>query len=582
MFIKKFAISALCLFPTLLCKLVEQKWTLTEAKLAPDNYVVDGVLINGGFPGPQITAEVGDTIQVLITNQLHKNVTIHWHGITQRRSVKADGVPMVTQDPIQPGQQYTYKFNVNDQSGTYWYHAHTDMDAEHIYGALIIKDKKEIWDDIVKFNPAYKYDEELTIMLSERWHKTTEELMYGLNNAPFRFSNQSQSILTNGRTYGKWDNNLNGGTAEDLKRFNNGFSVTNIKANKTYRIRLIAANGYSLFSFNIENHNLTVIEAEGTLVDPVNVDRVELSSGQRYSVLLRADQKVDNYYMYTQVSDELRPEARKPVAKNGVSILHYDGAKSTASLIRADKQVPGLKYEYSHWIESKLFTSQWYNKGLSTHYYPVPKKADKELNLIVTLRKPNDLARWFVNDVENQQRNTVLVDDMESGKYKLTKGIYEINEGDNVQIIVQHTMPPGLPCEAHPWHLHGHSFYVVAHGNGFYDPKVDGPKIDDYLATTKNTPVLRDTYTHFITDIPEIGQPLNQTNSRMAPIDNHIDMFSNLKHMDDNSLNPDDLPCGWYAIRFKANNPGSWFMHCHMSPHIIMGKVAIINYVPKK
>ncbi|KAI9297106.1 hypothetical protein K502DRAFT_357709 [Neoconidiobolus thromboides FSU 785] len=575
-----------CLAHLTLSKKISQSWTLTEANFAPDNFLTEGILINGGFPGPQIDAVAGDSIEIKVNNKLHKNVTIHWHGITQKGSCKSDGVPMVTQDAIRPGQQYTYKFNVYDQSGTYFYHAHTDMDSEHVYGPLIIKDKKEIWKDIVKFNEKYRYDEEITILLSERWHKSTEELIHGLTTAPFRFSNQSQSILTNGKTYQKWNTNENkqDDLEEDKKSrtFNHGFSVNNVNKNKIYRLRLIGANGYSVFTFNIENHNLTIIEADGTLVDPIDVDRVELSSGQRYSVLLKTNQKVDNYYMYTQVSDEHRPEARVPVAKNGVAILHYNGAKSTSSLIRKEKQVPGLQYEYSHWVESKLFTSQWYNKGLSKHYYPVPKKVNKEINLIVTLRKPGGLSRWFINDIEAKPRSSVLVNDMESGNYKPSQGIYEINEGDDVQIIVQHTMPTGKHCEVHPWHLHGHSFYVVGHGDGFYDPKVDGPKIDNYLATTKNMPVLRDTYTQFITDIPEIGQTLNQTNSRLGTINDSIDMFSGLESLGEKPLNPDDLPCGWYAIRFKADNPGSWFMHCHMAAHIIMGKVAIINYVPKK
>ncbi|KAI9295400.1 hypothetical protein K502DRAFT_324364 [Neoconidiobolus thromboides FSU 785] len=258
-------------------KTVKQEWTLKDGDIAPDNFLFKGILINDKFPGPQINAVTSDAIEIKVNNNLHKNVTIHWHGITQKGSIKADGVPYVTQEPIMPGKSYTYKFKVYDQSGTYFYHAHTDMDSEHIYGSLIIEDKKEVWDDIVKFNKDYKYDEDVVLLLSERWHKSTEELIDGMNNPPFRFPNQSQSILTNGRTYQKW------GDKDDAesKTFNNGFSVTNVKPDKVYRLRLIAANGFSLFTFNIEGHEMTIIEADGTLVDPVKVDRVELSSGQR-------------------------------------------------------------------------------------------------------------------------------------------------------------------------------------------------------------------------------------------------------------------------------------------------------------
>ena len=72
------------------------------------------------MPGPLIQARVGDTLRVIFDNDLDEETTIHWHGL--RIDDAMDGVPAV-QDPVQPGEQFTYEFVVPD-SGTFWYHPH--------------------------------------------------------------------------------------------------------------------------------------------------------------------------------------------------------------------------------------------------------------------------------------------------------------------------------------------------------------------------------------------------------------------------------------------------------------------------
>ncbi|KAI9291627.1 hypothetical protein K502DRAFT_276841, partial [Neoconidiobolus thromboides FSU 785] len=509
-------------------------WEIKEGRIAPDNYALDGILINGQFPGPTINATAGDTIIVKVRNRLHKDFSIHWHGITQSGSVKSDGVPYVTSPPIKSNEDYTYNFKVNDQSGTWWYHAHTGLDAEHAYGALIVQDKKNIWDDVVKFDPRYRYDEERLVMLSELWHKSSDELLKGLLGLPFKFVGPSDSILTNGMTYNVWNA---AGANNSTVPFNNGYNVINVKPNKRYRLRLIAANGLSFLTFRIPGHRFTLIEADGTIIEPVEVDRVEMSAGQRYSVIMETNQQVDNYYAYTQVN------GGSTTPNNGAAILHYEGAESADALRRIPATLPTPTGPFNRWVEAQLFTSKWYNKGLSSHYYPVPKKATKEIVLNVipsTTLEGNSI--YTINDVITKPRNATVWDDVIAGRHKPTPGIYEITEGDDVQIVLQHFMPAGRACATHPWHLHGHSFFVVGHGSDVYNPEVDGKIIDDRISSSDKIPVYP-----------------NVRNSRMLQT---------------------DIPCGWYAIRFKADNPGSWFMHCHITAHLTMGKQVIINESP--
>ena len=78
---------------------------------------------DGAVPGPEIRIRQGDRLRVLVTNKLGEATTIHWHGI--RLANAMDGVPGLTQPPIQHGESFAYDFTPPD-AGTFWYHPHAD------------------------------------------------------------------------------------------------------------------------------------------------------------------------------------------------------------------------------------------------------------------------------------------------------------------------------------------------------------------------------------------------------------------------------------------------------------------------
>ncbi|GAA4079934.1 multicopper oxidase family protein [Nonomuraea soli] len=95
---------------------------------------VDGYTLNGRSPGPQITAEVGQLVQVTLVNaSVPDGITLHWHGIDVPAAM--DGVAGVTQDAVAPGASFTYRF-VADRAGTFWYHSH-QMSHEQVIGGLL-------------------------------------------------------------------------------------------------------------------------------------------------------------------------------------------------------------------------------------------------------------------------------------------------------------------------------------------------------------------------------------------------------------------------------------------------------------
>ncbi len=109
--------------------------------------ILDGVTVtaytyNGTVPGPMIRVTEGDQVRIIIKNELPDPTTIHWHGVEVPNAM--DGVPGVTQDPIQPGETFTYEF-IAKPAGTFMYHSHFEGDVQvgaGLYAPFIIDPKE--------------------------------------------------------------------------------------------------------------------------------------------------------------------------------------------------------------------------------------------------------------------------------------------------------------------------------------------------------------------------------------------------------------------------------------------------------
>ena len=93
---------------------------------------------NGQYPGPLIRVPQGAEIVVLFTNRIDLPTAVHWHGV--RLENEFDGVPGVTQDPIEPGESFMYRVYFRD-AGLYWYHPHHREDIQQdlgLYGNMLV------------------------------------------------------------------------------------------------------------------------------------------------------------------------------------------------------------------------------------------------------------------------------------------------------------------------------------------------------------------------------------------------------------------------------------------------------------
>ncbi|GKA12508.1 laccase 7 [Tanacetum coccineum] len=210
--------------------------------------------VNGSLPGPTIRAKEGDTVIVHVFNRSPYNLTIHWHGVFQRLTPWADGPEFITQCPIRPGGNYTYRFNLTGQEGTLWWHSHVQWLRATVYGALVIRPR-----DGQKY-PFVKPYREDTILLGEWWNANVIDVE---NNA---LASGAAPVDADAYTFNGWPGDL----------FNTCVSTNtyrlNVEPGRTYLLRIINAALNTQFFFKIANHSMTVVGADAAYTNPFQTD----------------------------------------------------------------------------------------------------------------------------------------------------------------------------------------------------------------------------------------------------------------------------------------------------------------------
>ncbi|GKV01687.1 hypothetical protein SLEP1_g14227 [Rubroshorea leprosula] len=225
-----------------------------------------------------------------------------------------DGTVGLTQCPILPGSTFKYEF-VLDRAGTYLYHSHYGMQrVAGLYGSILVS----LPDG--KLEP-FTYDYDQSIHLNDWYNKSTYEQAVGLSSIPFGWVGEPQSLLVNGK--GRFNCSQFTAPSVDVGICNttnpecSPYSLTLVPG-KTYRLRISSLTALSSLSFQIEGHNMTVVEADGSYVEPFVVQNLFIYSGETYSVLVKADQDPSrNYWITANVV------ARSPATPPILAILNY-------------------------------------------------------------------------------------------------------------------------------------------------------------------------------------------------------------------------------------------------------------------
>ncbi|KAK4628929.1 Laccase-3 [Fulvia fulva] len=469
---------------------VSYDFTITNTTLAPDGFERQGFAINGQYPGPTIYANWGDMISVTVHNEMQNNGTsIHWHGLRLYHSNGQDGVPGVTECPIAPGRSKTYTFQAT-QYGTSWYHSHfSSQYGDGVLGPIVI------------YGPATAdYDEDLGPLPITDWYYP------GIYVVSSRAMHQNALAPTA-------DNGLINGTM--VSTSGGAYAQTILKAGKKHRLRLINTAVDNHFQFSLDSHSMLVIAADFVPVVPYNASWVFIGIGQRYDVIITADQEPASYWFRAESQDTAGCGSN---FQNGniLSIFSYEGFESSTP------ESTATAYTQRCTDETEI-TSYW------NSYIPrgeiVSPSSFAQLDTAINQSTQSDDSInlfWQVNGsplkVDWLQPTLKSLRDGNDAAWPRSANMIELpSEGQwTYWIITEGVGSPFTVNIPHPIHLHGHDFYVLGWGTtGWTD--------DDAAGLNYDSPIRRDV--------------------AMLPTN------------------------GWVAIAFQTNNPGAWIMHCHIAWH---------------
>ena len=287
---------------------------IAETHFRVDDKAVMAVTINGSVPGPLLRLREGENVTLLVTNRLKEVSSIHWHGILLPPEM--DGVPGVSFAGIKPGATFTYRFPLK-QSGTYWYHSHSGMqEQEGVYAPMIIEPAKP--------DPV-KYDQEYVVVLSN-WSFTSGMTMIAdlkKQSGFFNFQRRTMMEFISDVRRNGWkptmDNYLMWArmrmdptdfadvTSQAFVHLINGRSPKSnwtalFRPGERVRLRFINAASMSIYDVRIPGLKMTVVQADGQDVQPVEVDEFRISAAETYDVIV--EPKEDRAYtIFAETND---------------------------------------------------------------------------------------------------------------------------------------------------------------------------------------------------------------------------------------------------------------------------------------
>jgi len=230
----------------------------TQAHLVGNPYPLTPVwAYDGQVPGPLLRYRQGEILRVRLDNQLPAATTVHWHGLRLPNAM--DGVPRLTQSPVEAGESFEYRFPLPD-AGTFWYHPHynsSEQVGRGLHGVLIVEEAEP---------PAV--DRELLWVLDD-WRLTPEGTVsedFG-NRHDFTHAGRIGNTVT-----------LNGRLPDTVK----------VRTGERLRLRLVNVANARTFALNFAGHRPRVLALDGQPVEPFEPDdsRIVLGPAMRADILL--------------------------------------------------------------------------------------------------------------------------------------------------------------------------------------------------------------------------------------------------------------------------------------------------------
>ena len=500
------------------------------------------IAVNGQIPMPTLTFTEGDTAEIVVHNKLKESTSLHWHGLYVPN--KEDGVPYLTQMPIEPGETFTYRFPII-QNGTHWYHSHSGLQEQiGMYGSLILL-KKE---DDPTFRKGIDDLPQVPIILSEWTDIKPENVHRMLHNANDwggikKGSVQSYSeAIKAGHFKTKLGNEwkrmlamdvsdvyydaflINGKIQSQLSQFKGGDKV---------RLRIANGGASSYFWLQWAGGKMTVVANDGNDVEPVEVDRLIIGVSETYDVIVTIPDDGLAYEFLATPEDRTKStsiylgtgaiqlKSRMPRLdyfegmKMMNDMMNLDGTMNDMGMNMTNQQMDMNTVMYPEITGSNKKQSDKMEMGSNMNHSNHSMNANQN---IVTLNygmlkapQPTTLPK----DAPVRELRFELTGNMNRYVWSMDNKVLSetdkilIKKGENVRIVLYNNS-----MMRHPMHLHGHDFRV-----------------------------------------------LNKQGEN-APLKNVLDI----------------MPMETDTIEFNANLEGDWFFHCHILYHMMAGMNRVFSY----
>ncbi len=406
---------------------------------------VFGIVNSGGGNG--LSLMLGERFRARVKNDLDVETLLHWHGLNPPSA--QDGVPMLSQAALKPGESFDYDF-VNTRSGTHWMHSHLELQEQQLLAApLIVRETAE---------PLFDGQEHV-VMLHDFTFRDSQEILAELKGGGGGHAGHATAGMLDDIQFDAYL--ANDRTLADPEI---------VRVGRATQIRLRIINGAAASNMWIDLGALQgeLIAVDGNAVFPLKGSRFPLAIAQRADIRIKLPEGNGAWPIL------FRPEGLN--ARTGI-YLAAQGAE-IARLASEGEVAPevGLAQEM---------------KLRSVAVLPAEPVTRTE---ILTLTGGGADYLWGLN-----------------GKSSMHDTIFTVRENELIDVVMQNQT--GM---AHPMHLHGHYFKVVAVNN----VSIEG--------------ALRDTV--------------------LVP------------------------PSTSVTIRFAADNPGNWAFHCHHIYHMNAGMMGAIRY----
>ncbi|CAN6320107.1 unnamed protein product [Urochloa humidicola] len=245
-------------------------WDITYGEISPLGVSQQGILINGQFPGPAIECQTGDNLIINVRNSLPDPFLLSWDGLQHRKNSWQDGVSG-TNCPIPPGKNFTYHMQAKDQIGSFFYFPSLAFHkAAGGFGSISIHSRPLIPVPFPSPDAVY------TVLIGD-WYTTSHKAL--------------QDLLDSGKELPSPDGILING-----KRSPNDAGF-NVEQGKTYRLRISNVGLQNTLNFLTQDHNMTLVEVEGTHTVQNSYTSIDVHVGQSLSVLFTANRPARDYHI---------------------------------------------------------------------------------------------------------------------------------------------------------------------------------------------------------------------------------------------------------------------------------------------